>query len=377
MAVTSILLGAGFSKSDGYRDVRELNECFLRLKNDDFSIHTDGTLELNNQNLSSHNKYKPLFLKALKYYSLFRQFDYEAFYDFLKSSGRGINLIFKLYISILQRIYKIQFGYFDTISQLVKILNQLTFEFLMQPLNIKSQKPFLQKPIYTGYTGFLNTLEVLAQESIINVHTLNHDLVFEKLSNSDWINNNLSDGFTDYNSPFYGIDNANNHVPLEYFNNNYSKSIRLYKLHGSFDYYPYHLKSGQIDKYVKIKFGINNSSLFKQITNPAIEEVNDFGNFHSDFLSGTTDKIKRYKEPFFSLILDNFANNLRSSDRLIIIGYGCGDSGINKIIKENFISRHITIINPKPGPKVLKFSNEFRCRLVKKYINDISISDLY
>lgn len=374
----SFLLGAGFSIPEGYKGVNELNNSLVDLKCNDFSIHTDGTLSVGTQYVSSYNKYIPIFIKCLKYYTLFRQFDYERYYDFLKANQRGSNIFFKLYLSWLCKINGIDFGHEEVVSKMTNILNQLVFELLSHPKSCKLQSQYLNKPTYPNYNGFLNTIEnIWKGGAAINFHTLNHDLLFERLMNSAWFQNNYSDGFTKSNTPFYGIDIKGTRKSLAYFDDNYPSQIKLYKLHGSFDYYPYHLRdSKMIDSYIKIDFDIVNSNLFKNVTNPLIEECNDFGNYHSDFLSGTTSKIGRYNETFYANLLNHFKNNLKNSERLIIIGYGCSDKGINKIIKENFKSKPITIINPKPGTKVKVFAKNLKARLLEKYIDNITMNDI-
>lgn len=374
----SFLLGAGFSIPEGYKGVKELNKTFVDLKSNDFSIDTDGTLGLGNQHVSSYNKYKPIFIRCLKYYTFFRQFDYERFFDFLKTNEVVPNIIFKMYLYWLRKKNSLDYGHEEVVSKMINFLNQLVFEFLTHPKSIKLKNQYINKPNYPNYNGFLNTIQNLQSNgAAINFHTLNHDLLFEKLMNSAWLQNNYSDGFTKCNTPFYGIDHAGKKVHLAYFDGNYSKQIKLFKLHGSFDYYPYRLKnSKKIDRYIKVDFNISNSNLFKNVTNPSIEESNDFGNYHSDFLSGTTSKIGRYNETFYSELLGHFKNNLKNSERLIIIGYGCSDSEINKLIKENFKFKPITIINPKPGIKVKQFARNLNARLLEKNIDDMTMDDI-
>lgn len=374
----SFLLGAGFSIPEGYKGVKELNQIFVDVKDDEFSVNTDGTLRIYSHFNSSYNKYKPIFIRCLKYYNFFHQFDYEKFFDFLKTNEERQNLIFNLYLSWLRKNSGVLHGNKEVISKMINFLNQLVFEFLSHPKACKLQSQYLNKPDYPNYNGFLNTIENLKNQGAnINFHTLNHDLLLEKLMNSAWLQNNYSDGFTKSNTQFYGIDDTGAKVPLAYFDNKYPNQIKIFKLHGSFDYYPYHFKNSKsIDSYVKVDFNIGPSNLFKNVTNPAIEEANDFGNYHSDFLSGTTSKIRRYNETFYFNLLNHFENNLKNSDRLIIIGYGCSDKGINNLIKKHFRSKKISIINPKPGNEVKRFARMLNARLLEKYVDHMTINDL-
>ena len=99
--------------------------------------------------------------------------------------------------------------------------------------------------------------------------------------------------------------------------------------------------------------------------------------YHADFLTGTTSKIKRYNEPLlFRKLFKKFRKNLRDADKLIIIGYGCKDEGINEMIKENFDYRHkpLFIIDEytKEGSQVDLFKKELQAKLLRVQINDIS-----
>jgi len=113
---------------------------------------------------------------------------------------------------------------------------------------------------FDGYKGFLTYLSELSKEFIVNIHTLNHDLLFESFNNTGFINGNISDGFDEYVSDYYSKLFANNrtyHCRLERYKGRYSSPIRLYKLHGSLDYVPYYRQNEYgcmiPENYVKIK----------------------------------------------------------------------------------------------------------------------------
>mgnify|MGYP003467862353 FL=1 len=96
---------------------------------------------------------------------------------------------------------------------------------------------------YNGYQGFLTYLSELSRKFIVNVHTLNHDLLFESFNNTGFINGEISDGFDEYGSEYYGklSDNGRTyHCRLERYKGRYNTPIRLYKLHGSLDYVPFY-----------------------------------------------------------------------------------------------------------------------------------------
>ena len=55
-----------------------------------------------------------------------------------------------------------------------------------------------------SYNGFLQFLSNAKEEYLLHVHTLNHDLFFESFNRTDYINGDISDGFDDFGSRYYG-----------------------------------------------------------------------------------------------------------------------------------------------------------------------------
>ncbi|MFO8000081.1 MAG: hypothetical protein R6U46_02485, partial [Marinilabilia sp.] len=69
--------------------------------------------------------------------------------------------------------------------------------------------------------------------------------------------------------------------------------------------------------------------------------------------------------------------NLNNSERLICIGYGCGDNEIDNIIesKFNFKEKTVYIVDPYPSEQTLKFINRFGGKLIMKSPENIESSD--
>lgn len=238
---------------------------------------------------------------------------------------------------------------------------------------------------FDGYKGFLTYLSELSKEFIVNVHTLNHDLLFESFNNTGFINGSISDGFDEYGSDYYGKLFANNrtyHCRLERYKGRYSSPIRLYKLHGSLDYVPYYRQNEYgcmiPENYVKIKWGIGAGDIMKGRKSKIGYDISPF-EYHADFLTGTTSKIQRYNEPLlFRKLFKKFRKNLREAEKLIIIGYGCKDKGINEMIIENFDFSHkqsfIVDAYAKEGSQVDSFKEEIHAKLHRVQIDDIEKS---
>ena len=85
----------------------------------------------------------------------------------------------------------------DYLFQIDNIFNQLISFYLEDKdgKNRHNDEAFHMKPYFDGYTGFLNCIETFLKEFIVDVHTLNHDLFFERLDRTEWINGELCDGF--------------------------------------------------------------------------------------------------------------------------------------------------------------------------------------
>jgi hypothetical protein len=248
-------------------------------------------------------------------------------------------------------------------------------------------QPFLIGKYYPGYTGIMNYISDLSMNSIINIHTLNHDLFFESFNRTEFLNGRLCDGFEELGSPYYGDLSSTNRkykVRLERYTGNYGTKLRLFKLHGSRDYEMYYKKEGSLispDVYIKIRYGIGHTDHYKEVKNEkgVLEYQNSWINYHGDFLTGTSSKVLRYNEPLlFSKLFEHFKTNLEHSDILIIIGYGAKDMEINKMIFQhfNFANNRIFIIDPYPCERLLDFGIKLKAKIITKRLEDVNNLDL-
>lgn len=278
----------------------------------------------------------------------------------------------------------------DYLFQINKIYNQVVSYFLVDKNGEFSYDNAPHKcGDVEGYNGFLRCLENFKNKGVVDVHTLNHDLFFERFNRTDYINGDLSDGFEELGSPYYGKlstnDNTSYMVRLEKFTGKYDTNIKLYKLHGSLNYLPFFSTGSngfmKPDCYIKTKSGIGCGELYKEInqSDGSMKYDHCFINYHPDFLTGTTSKIIRYKESLiFEPLFDLFKENLKKADKLIIIGYGCKDSEINNMIIQNFDkNKKCYVVDPYAGDQVKDFISKLgeNVSLIKKPINDLSIED--
>ena len=230
-------------------------------------------------------------------------------------------------------------------------------------------------------------LNSLASDYTLNIHSLNHDIVIEGLSRTQWLKHELSDGFTELGSPYFGeIRNSDGRVykvRLEQYDGVYDKQINLYKLHGSIDYLLFSDQngiSGLPENYLKTRYGVGYSELYKEKkgADGRLEYFNCWINDHPDFLSGTTQKILRYEEPLlYKKLFDHFKENLKVADKLVIIGYGGSDSEVNKMLEDDFDfkNKESIIIDANPGEGVVSLSKALGAKLVSKSLEDVVVSD--
>ena len=388
----SILLGAGFSAPMGYPIGNDMNESLLDFDDRflDFApcgslaTSTDGTKPTFQMGgvLNNHQKYFIFCKRLIKEYTNAHKdkFDYEQFYDFIKTEEAKQERYQRLCDDLLNDCE----SYEHYLSNVSHIYNQMAAHLLKDKTGKSwyDDEPFKMN-FYDGYNGFLTYLSELSHEFIVNVHTLNHDLLFESFNKTGFINGSISDGFDEYGSEYYGKLTAKGrtyHCRLERYKGRYNTPIRFYKLHGSLDYVPFYRRNeyGWMipENYVKIKWGIGAGNIMKSRKSKVGYDISPF-EYHADFLTGTTSKIKRYSEPLlFRKLFKKFRKNLRNAEMLIIIGYGCKDEGINEIIKENFDYNHkpLFIIDAyaKDESQVDLFKKELQAKLLRVQINDIS-----
>lgn len=390
MEQTSLLLGAGFSVNHGYPTANQLNEKLTNLHPEDFWIYTDGTVRLKNKEdedpcqYSSYARGKYFIVKLIEFYQEYSEkvFNYEEFYDFYNEIYRHEKQLheFDEFCDRFRHAFQTDMDNHNLLSATNNIFNQLIGHYLVDKEGIQFYEPVhYGKPIFKGYSGFLNCLENWGKNSVVHIHTLNHDIFFEIFKSSDWIQENLSDGFRELGSPYYGNVEGKNKVRLSYFTDEYPDKYRLYKLHGSVDQFRFHSMDKGIETYVKIKHGIGANDLYKEIeADGELTYINDWINYHPDFLSGTTSKILRYREPcYYEKIFNHFENNLASSESLVLIGYGFGDMEINNLISEMFDykNRSLFVVEPFPSAKTYEFLEKFNGKLIEKTPDNLRLDD--
>lgn len=380
----SILFGAGFSVPQGYPTAQKLNIQLVGFDRLKIFFSVDGLLYAGEKEGVTNESQKQLEFcqRLIKLYNdRNKTFDYEKFYDFIKEGKEILNTEYKVQCEdiVSEKQYE------SYIRNLPSIYNQMV-SYLLRDKEGKCW--YENEPCHIGsidsYDGFLKCIKRWEQDMIINVHTLNHDLLFESFNKTDYFKKHISDGFDEYGSEYYctkEIEHQSCSIRLERYTGRYNTPIRLYKLHGSINYVPYYRyqKNSLImkpDKYVKIKHGMSVMNLKKANKSKMAYEKYPFA-IHGDFLTGTTSKIKRYKEPLlFKKLFQKFRKNLKEAKALIIIGYSCHDIEINKMIIEDFDYKNKPsyIIVPQPSEQIKKFANTINAKLLDMGVEAIEVS---
>lgn len=304
----SFLLGAGFSVPAGYPTGKVLGGNILKTTKDDIWTYY-GNLYNKGDN---HETYIEFLLRLQTiYYTIHGNFNYEEFYDFLKSK-HSENCCFLKKMSNTVGIKDSKTSISDIFEQIDDIYNQLVAFHINN-----NKKPNLAK--YTKYKSLVSSY--VDDNYVVNVHTLNHDLLFENIF--DDAVKKYCDGFV-----------FNKRKGVYEYSGSYVGNLLLFKMHGSLNYYNNYTRinnTNQIQKDPKqIKLPPNVSLQDIKLSKEVIIPV-----YHPDFLTGIQYKQTRYEEEFYNELQKKFIANLKTADKLIIIGYSGNDGGINDYIIDN------------------------------------------
>ena len=382
----SLLLGAGFSVPMGYPTAEMVNKKLIGFDFNCLKESPAGELfYCKESGIIKNNYYRKniVFCQQVinKYVTLHNNaFDYEKFYDFIFSP----DIYNQPYCDISDSLHTKKERYCDLVDSLRYLFVQ------MLPLIIKDKNGnvwYDNKPTQIGhvneYDTLLSNFSIWIKEGyIINVHTLNHDMLFESFNKTEYLSGMICDGFDEFGSDYYGellCNGISNNVRLERYSARYNKPVRLYKLHGSFDYVLFY-RQGRYSLIpnicIKTKYGID--FIKHSIRNKMKYEIFPFA-YNPYCLSGISTKRTFYKDKvFFDKLHKRFQRNLDTAEKLIIIGYGGKDEGINEELLNNYEydKKTTIIIDPNPSDSLLNLSLKMNAKLIKKSVSDISMSDL-
>lgn len=393
----SFLIGSGFSVADGMPLVSHINKRLRKITESEILIHTDRTaMFLNGQENENDwvNREQRYFVQEfLAFYcseiiDSEEEFNYEEFFDyyskFLREGYEDENNEINVFCDSFRAKHKSDFqnimDNYNLVSHFHDTFNQLIAQLLQKAKYYENVTPLNYPP----YDSFLNFLKEVVKENEIKVHTLNHDLLFERLMSVPPLWEEFTDGFNENGSPYYsqasttqlGIQKTYR-VRLRFFNNRYKGKICLYKLHGSVDTYQFDISNQLFDlTRVKSDYGVN-PRFVKEIVDAKSKELTyarGLQHIYPDFLSGTTEKIRSYKNEYYGIIFNHFKSNLKKSKLLIVIGYGFNDSGVNEYLKKQYLryGRKMVVISPsKPTSNLM----DFNVGVIEKKMQDVTYDE--
>lgn len=371
----NFLLGAGFSIPAGYPSGLHLNESFFNkvenrlLKSTSLEWYWDehGEVRSHNGRLNvDHLKYSYLLSEYVEQFQQesHKTFNYEEFFDWFKEKVEDDNAIQRFCETVNERLFDefqieedslhvFQRTDSSTWSEVFNIYNHLIADLLNRKYSREE-----------NIGVFSNFIKTVLQYDEANIFSLNHDLLTEYLLNENHIP--YSDGFSKEKSFIIGSENE----PLPLFQNIFSESVRLFKLHGSVDYYIYDegvergarvSLTGNYWFYKPLSY--NNKHQSRRVDeNGKVIQTFPQSKVYPQFLTGKTKDSLINDHSVYTPMFDAFKSSFEDLDILIIIGYSYGDVHINKILKENMDANDFKIININPGmsfPFRKNYKNDF------------------
>ncbi len=356
---TVFILGAGFSIPAEYPSAHDLNEKFFQKveKNvlkfssgewawDEYDDVTSHNGRLNSEHLNTSYLLSELIERYQK--ETFLPFGYEEFYDWINKEYSS-ELIKTCCNQVNSRLkaenqHSVHFFKNPDINEYIRI--QECYSYLIADILNRAYKREENSSCYTSL------IKLLYREGIADVFTLNHDTLFEFLLEKNQLT--YSDGFSTVDSI---IANDQNEV-LSVFNNHYEYPIKLYKLHGSIDYYLFsEMKQNLGGVYnrtgnywffkTKNHWDKHRASIISLENNEVIQSVNP--DIKPQFLTGKSKLTNINEHLIYKELYTHLRNSLQKTDKLIIIGYSYRDIHINKLIKEFLKTNSCEIININPN----------------------------
>ncbi len=354
------MIGAGLSCAVGTPSTKEITKQILlgeNLAGEKAIRHTDGTYYFGVPNLTTPTGYTKRILIFLRYlkayldlYNIHRRHDTN--YEEL------IYLISQIYNEILREyenpIIEPMINEIQLRLERYLVLKENDFEFDWELFDLVRESKIY---IYSIIRHLLNrdqpfltiknlkSLDFLKDcyqdnPSKIDVFTLNHDIVLEDCLKQNHIE--FADGFGEPE----GLGNPNEQA--RYWNPELfkcDKKVKLYKLHGSINWFLFHERNKNFLPRIGIPMGWDYWHIKDSMGEYLIAEDGV-----PLLLVGTYNKILDYVDiPIFLDLHYTFYNSLQNNQRLIIIGYSFGDKAINARLAEWMLSpqnNRLVIIDP-------------------------------
>jgi hypothetical protein len=356
----TIILGAGFSAIADLPTGRDINNKFLGEIKNNLYCNTIGSFSWRSKNninlyedqikqkaiISSYilNTFLEEYLKLNK-----SSFNYEKFYQFYFDSIKMNNS----YLDICKKAKEIFFSEFKEIDEKSSFFpflslfdNPLKRDLISMFNNlIGDLLHFDKEKINNKYYNFIT---YISQFDIVNIFTLNHDLLLEFLLYNVY-NISFSDGFSQDNSVL-----RNGKRILRVFNNNFDSKINIYKIHGSIDNYVFNyfdedgLVSYPREEYIYYKAENVQDILFPERFDPISKKTIQSRNPYSSpaFITGVNKVDIINKDYMYSKINKHLEDKIKFCSNVLVFGYSFQDKHINEKIQNLSCNSNLkTIIN--------------------------------
>ena len=234
---------------------------------------------------------------------------------------------------------------------------------------------------FAPYESFARSIkELVLQGNIVNIYSLNHDVLIEKIIEHFHLESYFCDGFTNADTAYFG-NVSEEKQPLEYFANLYDKPIRLHKLHGSTSYYAFYKEidpgSYNVGNIIKRPWGLDEFKLeYREGTKIfAGKTTRGMLSMEADFLTGATAKVYRYESPiYYKPQFDNFEADLALTDHLTVIGYGFKDFRVNELIQSHInTDANCIVVDPYIGANAEAEANKIlpHLQIIRQGISEV------
>lgn len=184
--------------------------------------------------------------------------------------------------------------------------------------------------VYANFTKYIQSFEE------VDIFTLNHDILLERLLKLNGMD--YTRGFSKDNSPIHA-----NGKPLEFYDGNFNKKIRIYKLHGSLDLYKFNHHSqhanvfypiGSYDYFTTLNYYDKHNSIR---VNPETGE--ELQNYNFDivlkFITGTDKNEIINNDTMYKQMFAIYERVIAETETLLVSGYSFCDEHINRSLKQN------------------------------------------
>lgn len=373
----AFLLGAGFSAPAGLPTANTLNniiqsKIYARIRN---SFRNGYQITLNDFVLE----------KVLIESDECGAFNYEQYFDLLVNEENQIPSTDRLLSFIERGMYgylwkcsvKNDSNYIKHRSHIDSIYRKIDISNYAQ--SVKKEEQWYQKiiaenvkgnntkrgkikspnPLYNDFVNIISTF--VSQGYNIDIYTLNHDLFLESLLSFTELKDKVCNGFGGE------IDEIEKQKYCSFDRKYFNNQIRIYKLHGSIDFYKLSIKTNP-PKYIQMVDGYD-------YENGGLMDSHEITSILPLFLTGKSGKNSQYaKEPYNSM-LNEFENNVGKAEKLIVIGYSGYDEHINeKLFNQQINWSNTYVVDPNANKH--PFVEDKQAIAVSKSVELLSDKDI-